>query len=299
MTTVPEIPSFNETSKELRKFDLKEFLTEKELEKLEELEKNYEELFQNWDENSKKIGEGTHSEVFSFKKQGEEYAVKKNTSSAEQSVDEDVAALLRTQKIDETPDIHGYSKEDQLIIMEKISGKNIEELKKNNQTIEPKESHIIDLIDAYIEMNERGVVADPHFSNFFYDEDQGFKIVDLELEQQETDYDEQIKGLLNQIKYFKEVLVEMSAPRLEAENEVLDFQKISNFYKEEKREHDLKVILEFLRILKDEFPTLFKELKKEQQEASDKIYVEAEDMNDKEEKYVEEIKQILDFDTKK
>ncbi len=128
------------------------------------------------------LGSGSNASVFSIERDGKKYAVRipdwTGGKVSPYSVDQHLAAAFLSKGIPHLEQMAAASYEDGVTVAEVMPGKVMgkltpEEIKAMS------DSQLAELVDTLIIANERGIQIDPKPSNFFYDREVGFGIVDL------------------------------------------------------------------------------------------------------------------------
>lgn len=121
------------------------------------------------------IGEGSNGAAYALVVDGHEYAVKFGGSATQTNFD--VRALIRAKGIPKAAQIVGYSFEDHAQVMERMPGKDVTQSSEEELNA-LKDRQIVELIQTVQQMTNRGLVIDPKPSNFMYDKDEGFGVLD-------------------------------------------------------------------------------------------------------------------------
>ncbi len=126
------------------------------------------------------LGKGSNAKVFAITHNGERYAVRiPNGGKVNVSVvDFHISGACLSLDLPQMEKIVAASYDDGVTVAKLMSGKEIGKL-----TIEDVRSitnqQLLDLLETVIEANRRGIEIDPKPSNFFYDREEGFGIVDF------------------------------------------------------------------------------------------------------------------------
>lgn len=125
------------------------------------------------------LGNGSNSTVFEINSEGKDYAVRVPNGKGIKPgvIDSHLAGAVLGKDIPHLEQIVAASYEDGLTVAEKMPGKEVGEL--TAEDIKGiTDSQLSDLVDTLVTVHERGIEIDPKPSNFFYDPEAGYGIVD-------------------------------------------------------------------------------------------------------------------------
>lgn len=134
---------------------------------------------------SEYLGSGSNGSAFSIEVDGEIYAAK--FSRILTQVNFEIKPLIRARGIPHTSQLVSYSFEDSVVIMELLPGTVVTDFTPEDAP-EYSDENIIQLIDTVRELDANGLVIDPKASNFMYDKEQGFSVLDYHLKQAGGNY---------------------------------------------------------------------------------------------------------------
>lgn len=137
------------------------------------------------DTDSGRLGRGSNSSVYKIEVGGKSYAVRLQRSAGEgaaSAVDGHLAAEVLRRSLPEKTRAHlehivAASYEDGVTIAEAIEAKGINKLTPEEVAAIP-DSHIADFVDTLIVASKNGLEIDPKPSNFLYNPDTGFVLID-------------------------------------------------------------------------------------------------------------------------
>lgn len=124
------------------------------------------------------IGEGSNGAAYALVVDGHEYVVKLGGSATQTNFD--VRALIRAKGIPKVAQIVVYSFEDHAQVMERMPGKDVTQSSEEELSA-LKDRQIAELIQTVQQLANRGLVIDPKPSNFMYDKDEGFGVLDYHI----------------------------------------------------------------------------------------------------------------------
>lgn len=235
---------------------------------IEENIKNYKKKFQsvilelnnkialgNFKELPEYLGSGSNGSAFRIEVDGKVYAAKYSRNLTQANFE--IKPLIRAKGIPHTSQLVAYSLEDNVVIMNLLSGTDVTNIPPD-KVLEYTDEDIIQLIDTVIELDVKGLVIDPKPSNFMYDEKQGFSVLDYhikhgygyELPQQIID----LKLALTARK-FARLDYKAADYKEQAEAQAIEHYKIF-----------LPTIIRFLGILKNKYPDIIAEWKNKHEE---------------------------------
>lgn len=121
------------------------------------------------------IGKGSNGRGFKINLEGQDYCIKIHSNLMQGNYE--LKALRRGKGMPRLSQLTAYSLEDGVTVMEFLPGKEVTQFELDQ---EPKytDEEIKQLMNIVVEMDENGLVIDPKPSNFMYDKDKGFSILD-------------------------------------------------------------------------------------------------------------------------
>ncbi|MBU1118835.1 hypothetical protein KKH43_03065 [Patescibacteria group bacterium] len=191
------------------------------------------------------LGSGSNGDAFKIEIDGNEYVAKFPRFIMQHNLE--LKPLLRAQGIDHTAQLSAYSFEDGVIIMELLPGKDPSNFTKEEMPSYPDE-HITQLIQTIQELDSKGVTIDSRPSNFLYDDDAGFSVLDFDHKSKEG------YNLARQIMSLGLILSARKWPRLDFRADNYQEKLI-----ERKLEEDtlmVPAVLKLLTTLKEKFPKI-------------------------------------------
>lgn len=185
---------------------------------------------------SEYIGSGSTATVFRVEVDAHHYAMKilKEGSS---EFEFEVQCLLKALSIEKVAHLYAYSVEDKVIVMDFVEGKSLENYTPKEAPY-VKDEHIIGLVETVRKLYEKGLFIDPTPSNFLYNSEEGFTILDYTLKS------------IGEVG-IGEVIIELSTTLW-----MRKFDQNSDGFYIEQIESFLQMMVRFLRILKNEYPEI-------------------------------------------
>lgn len=226
---------------------------------IEENIKTYKEKFQpviaelkakmaqgNFKELPEYLGSGSNGSAFRIEVDGKTYVAKFSRSITQANFE--IKPLIRAKDIPHTSQLVSYSFEDGVVVMELLSGTDV-----TNFTLEEapeySDEHIIQLIDTVRELDDKGLVIDPKPSNFMYDPEDGFSVLDYHLKHIGGSY-----GLPQEIMDLRHGLTERKFEPLDYE--APDYKEKAKAQSIERNKIFLPMMIRFLGILKEKYPDI-------------------------------------------
>ncbi len=196
------------------------------------------------------LGSGSNGTAFRIEVDGKTYAAKFGSTT---QANFEIKALLRAKGIPHATQLVSYSFEDGVVIMELLPGRDVTGLTIKDAPQYPDE-HIIQLIETVKELDQKGIMIDPKPSNFLYDPQEGFSILDFHLKNG-GDYDlpQEIIDLRLALSARKQELLDYNAP---------DYQEKADVQRTEQQAIYLPTMARFLGILQDKYPDILSAWKK-------------------------------------
>lgn len=201
------------------------------------------------------LGSGSNGSAFRLDVGNKAYAAKFSSSLIQSNFE--IKPLLRAKDIPHTAQLESYSFADGVVIMELLPGTDVTKFIPEAAPEYPDE-HIIQLIETVKELDANGIMIDPKPSNFLYDQEQGFSVLDYHLKNK-GDYGlpQQIIGLRSALTARKFERLDYKAPDYEekAKEQSIERYKIS-----------LPMMVRFLGILKERYPDILAEWQRKHDE---------------------------------
>lgn len=196
------------------------------------------------------LGRGLNGKAFMFERNGEKYAVKTGGVSYR-----DVRAFNRAKDINGVSHLIAIDLDSRHSVMNLVPGTEAPRLSSEERRNIPKK-HISDLIGKAIELHEAGVQIDPKPSNFLYDNEKGFGVIDYGTrENSEWTVEDQVMTLSSMLTFkpYNPNGPAYGTPEYEA-----DMHK--------GHEEAVALLNPFLDILEDEYPDILKAAARKQAE---------------------------------
>ncbi len=236
---------------------------------IEENIKTYKEKFQsviaelkarmaqgNFKELPEYLGSGSNGCAFRVAVDGKTYAAKFSRKIAQANYE--IKPLIRAKDIPHTSQLVSYSFEDGVVIMELMPGIDVTNFTPE-EAPEYSDEHIIQLIDTVRELDAKGLVIDPKPSNFMYDREHGFSILDYHLKHHGGGY-----GLPQQIMDLKVGLAARKFEKLDYK--APDYKNKANAQAIERNKIFLPLMIRFLGILKEKYPDILADWQRQHDE---------------------------------
>ncbi len=200
------------------------------------------------------LGSGSNGSAFSVEVEGKKYAVKFSRNLVQSNFE--IKPLIRAMGFQSNvAQLAAYSFEDGVVIMEQLPGKEITKFDKTNP-IEYTDDQVIALIKTVVELDKRGIIIDPKASNFLYDREKGFSVLDYQLRGEDSEYSlgRHVFSLLVPLAHYKSPNLDYRDP---------DYEEKADKYDREKYMYKLPIIVRFLEIVKSNYPEIFEQIKEE------------------------------------
>lgn len=198
------------------------------------------------------LGSGSNGSAFRITVDGKEYAAKFSSSITQQNFER--KPIERAKGIAHAAQLTCYSFQDQVVIMEMLTGKDVTSLKPEEMPLYPDE-HVIQLIEKVKELDAKGIVIDPKPSNFMYDPKEGFSILDFHIKRGTH------SNIETQLMWLRTVLAARDFGKPDyKDDEKMRLQSI------EKYKVYLPTSIQFLRIMQEKYPELLSAWKKQHEE---------------------------------
>jgi len=236
---------------------------------IEENTKKYKEKFQpaitelkekmaqgNFKELPEYLGSGSNGSAFRIETDGTEYAAKFSKSITQANFE--IKPLLRAEGIPHTSQLVSYSFEDDVVIMELLAGTDVTNFKPK-EAPEYTNEHIVRLIDTVRELDAKGLSIDPKPSNFMYDSEKGFSVLDYHLKNENGRY-----GLPQEIMDLRHGLTARNWERLDYQ--APDYEEKAKEQSLEKKKIFLPLMIRFLGLLKEKYPSILADWQRQHDE---------------------------------
>lgn len=197
------------------------------------------------------LGSGSNGDAYRIEVDDKEYAVKFSRNITQANFE--IKPLLRAKGIEHTAQLLAYSLADGVVIMELLPGTDVTHFAPEHAP-EYTDEAIVQLIETVIELNQNGIVIDPKPSNFLYDEKQGFSVLDYHLKKG----DHQL--LADSIIDLKLALTARAWPQLDYKAD--DYEEKAAARSIERSKVYLPMMIRFLTILEEKFPSILEDYKK-------------------------------------
>lgn len=202
------------------------------------------------------LGSGRNGSAFRIEVDGKTYAVKFSQNITQANFE--LKPLLRAKGILHVAQLVGYSFEDGVVVMELLPGTDVTNFTPGEAPEYPDE-HIVQLIDTVRELDANGLKIDPKPSNFMYDRELGFSILDYHLKKNGGRYGfpQQVIDLRGALTARKFEQLEYKDPNYgeKAETQAIEEYKIC-----------LPMMIRFLGILKEKYPDVLTEWQRQHEE---------------------------------
>ena len=166
--------------------------------------------------------------------------------------------MIRAKGIPHTSQLVSYSFEDGVVVMELLSGTDVTNFTPE-EAPEYSDEHIVQLIDTVRELDAKGLVIDPKPSNFMYDKEQGFSVLDYHLKNAGSRY-----GLPQEIISLKTALTARKFEPLDYK--APDYEEKSKAQAIEKYKISLPLMIRLLGILKEKYPDILADWQRQHDE---------------------------------
>jgi len=197
------------------------------------------------------LGSGSNGVAYRIVVGGKEYAAKFSKSITQANFE--IKPLLRAKGIDHVAQLASYSFEDSVVIMELLHGTDVTKFR-HEDAPEYSDDDITQLIETTIELNRNGIMIDPKPSNFIYDKEKGFSILDFHLKN--SSY-----TLADSVMDLRIALMSREWPKLDWKAD--DYKEKRDAQAREQDKVYLPLMVRFLTILRDKFPEILADYKRE------------------------------------
>lgn len=192
------------------------------------------------------LGSGSNGSVFVIEVDGKKYAAKFSISLTQSNFE--IKPLLRAKGIPHTAQLEAYSFEDGVVIMNLLPGRDVSSFTKEDAP-EYSDKDIIELIETVKKLYNVGIVIDPKASNFMYDKEGGFSILDFHLNNNINEY-----GLADAVMSLRIALTARKFERLDYN--ALDYEEKVRLQSIEKNKVFLPTMVRFISILQEKYPEI-------------------------------------------
>lgn len=202
------------------------------------------------------LGSGSNGSAFRIEVDGKTYAAKFSRSLVQSNFE--IKPLLRARGIPHSAQLVTYSFEDGVVVMELLPGQDVTNFTSENAP-EYSDEHIAGLVDTVKELDANGIVIDPKPSNFLYDPEQGFSILDFHLKKGGSNF-----GLPQEVISLKTAL---SARKFEnLDYKAPDYDEKAKEQSIERYKIQLPMMIRFLGILQEKYPDILEAWQKQHEE---------------------------------
>ena len=193
------------------------------------------------------LGSGSNGSAYLIEVEGVKYAAKFSKSVAQTNFE--IKPLRKARGIKHTAQLEAYSLEEGCVIMELLPGTDVTQL---SYIKEPNYSddHINQLINTVVELYANGITIDPKPSNFMYDPQTGFSVLDFHLSNNNTSIGDIIMDL-------RLALTARDWPKIDWNDR--DAKNQDEKQRKEKNKIDLPIMVQFLTILTEEHPEIIED----------------------------------------
>lgn len=217
------------------------------------------------------LGSGSNGSAFRITVDGKEYAAKFSRSITQANFE--IKPLIRAKGIPHTSQLVSYSFEDGVVIMDLLPGTDVTNFTPE-EAPEYTDEHIVQLIDTVIELDEKGLVTDPKPSNFMYDIEKGFSVLDYHLKNKSGTH-ELSQGILN-------LRLALTARRWEQlDYKAPDYKEKSKAQSIERNKVFLPMMIRFLTILKEKYPDILVDWQIQHEEKKNNPRISVSDLIDR------------------
>ncbi len=201
------------------------------------------------------LGSGANGIAFEINVDGCRYAAKFSRSVAQANFE--IKPLLIAKGIKNAAQLVAYSFDDNVVIMDLLHGRDVSTYYPNEDPGYT-DQHIIALIDTVLELYENGLVIDPKPSNFLFDNEEGFSVLDFHiLREGTTSIGDIVLNLRIALTTRKWPLIHFQAADFDREAEMQNIERNIVY---------LRMMIRFLKILKENYPLVLEDYNKHYQE---------------------------------
>jgi hypothetical protein len=202
------------------------------------------------------LGSGANGSAYRIFVDGKAYAAKFANSVTQSNFE--IKPLIKASGINHTSQFVCHSFEDGVVIMELLPGSNVTDFTPEDVPYYTDE-HIEQLIDTIVELDNAGLVIDPKPSNFLYDENEGFSVLDYHIKRDGARY-----GLAQSLIDLRLALTARKRERLDYN--APDYQEKAAHQSLEHYKLLLPTMVRLIRIIKTKYPHLLEEWKQKYNE---------------------------------
>jgi len=195
------------------------------------------------------LGSGSNGSAFRMEAGDETYAAKFSGSLSQANFE--IKPLIRAMGIPHTAQLESYSFEDGVVVMGLLPGTDVTKLYPESAP-EYSDEQIIQLIETVRNLDARGLTIDPKPSNFIFDSEQGFSVLDYHLKKDRGRYKlpQEIMDLSIALTTRKFEKLDYMAP---------DYEERANKQAVERNKIFLPMMVRFIGILQARFPDVLAE----------------------------------------
>ncbi len=190
---------------------------------------------------SEYLGSGENGDAYTLDIDDNTLVAKFNENLSGQNFQ--LKALMRAKDLPHVAQLVSYSYPDKVVVMELLEGINVDDF-----TVETlptySDDHITELIETVKALNSRGIMIDSKKSNFLYESNQGFNVLDYQLNESNYPLSEQVFELFDVVSFPSK-----DCPYEDGSIEKKEWLK--EFYKT-----SLPKLIRFFEILKSNYPEL-------------------------------------------
>ncbi|MFA5248880.1 MAG: hypothetical protein WC415_06755 [Patescibacteria group bacterium] len=202
------------------------------------------------------LGSGSNGSAFRIEVGEKTYAAKFSRNVTQANFE--IKPLIRAKNIPHTSQLVCYSFEDGVVIMGLLPGTDVTNFTPE-EAPEYSDEHIIQLINTVRELDTKGLVVDPKPSNFMYDSEQGFSILDYHLKHVDGRY-----GFPQEVM---DLRFGLTARKFEPLNyKAPDYEEKAKAQSIERNKIFLSMMIRFLGILKEKYPDILAEWQRQRDE---------------------------------
>jgi len=192
------------------------------------------------------LGSGNNGSAFRIEVDGKSYAAKFSREIAQANYE--IKPLILAEGIPHTSQLACYSFEDGVVVMGLLGGTDVTNLPPE-KALEYSDGHIIQLIDTVQKLDAKGLDIDPKPSNFMYDPEEGFSVLDYHLKHSGGRY-----GLPQKIMDLRFALMARGFEKLNyKDTDYVEKEKTQDI---ERYKISLPLMIRFLGILKEKYPDI-------------------------------------------
>jgi len=191
------------------------------------------------------LGAGSNGVAFKIEVEGVPYAAKFSKSLTQANFE--IKPLLRAKGVKNVAQLEAYSSPDGLVVMDLLPGREVTQVKPEENP-EYTDQQIADVIAKVVELDQRGLAVDPKASNFLYDKDKGFSLLDFHLKNQYANIPDSVVNLKVMLSARDWPQVAYDTP--EGEDQYVERQKV-----------ELAALVKLLTIVRDQFPDIYDDIR--------------------------------------